>query len=153
MLVKNWFKFNTVCSFRYLCCISSRAGTVALVYSLVQTEIFQKSLDGLPWNFLQTFMVPRWWMVISNISSTSSRPKYSNFQWMISSAGWTGIKFHGFQIMSSNEILWRFLLRQHKGAIARSKCTFSSTLVCDQICLKNYRQVETCWFWQLIHKM
>ncbi len=38
-----------------VCCSVSRSTT------LLQTDISQQLLDGLPWNFVEAIIIPRWW--------------------------------------------------------------------------------------------
>ena len=48
----------------YTCCVFSHARAV-LVGPPLQTEMSQRVCDGLPWNFVRTFMIPRWWLLMT----------------------------------------------------------------------------------------
>lgn len=70
--------------------------------ALVQTEIFRQQLDKLPWNFVQTSIVPRVWILPTLVIPLLLLHKYSVERFEI----W----YETFMVLV---VMWPFSCRQH----------------------------------------
>lgn len=96
--------------------------------TLVEAEISEQLCDGLPWNFAQTFMIPRWWILMTLHDYVVD---VCGSEWNVSTDYhkiWCRISAHVALWMNYNNFgdPWLFIPCQHHWI-----CNLSSTLVHD----------------------